>query len=71
MVTASKLQTAKILLVEDEPDMVQLVRDWLLRQNYEVDVIADGNEALSYLNVNKHKHEIIILDIMLPNVVVV
>ncbi len=67
MVIGSKLQTANILLVEDEPDMVQLVRDWLLRQNYEVYVIADGNEALTYLNVNKHKHEIIILDIMLPS----
>jgi DNA-binding response OmpR family regulator len=67
MVTVSKLQTAKILLVEDEPDMVKLVRDWLVRQNYEVDVIADGNEALSYLKVNKHKHDIIVLDIMLSS----
>lgn len=67
MAMVGKLQTAKILLVEDEPDMVHLVRDWLLRQNYEVDVIADGNEALTYLTINKHKHEVIILDIMLPN----
>lgn len=54
--------------MEDEPDMVQLVKDWLLRQNYEVHVIADGNEAMSYLTLNKHKHEIIILDIMMPSV---
>lgn len=67
MLVSNKLQTTKILLVEDEPDMVQLVRDWLSRQEYEVDVIIDGNEALTYLNLNKHRHDIIILDVMLPN----
>ncbi len=61
-----KSNVAKVLLVEDEPDMVHLVSNWLKRQEHSVDVITDGDEALAYLRVNKHQHEVIILDIMLP-----
>jgi DNA-binding response OmpR family regulator len=66
MMNATKTQIAKILLIEDEPDMVHLVSNWLRRQEHTVDVINNGDEAIAYLTVNKHKHEVIILDIMLP-----
>ena len=66
IMTAGKIQTAKILLIEDEPDMVQLVSNWLTRQEHEVEVVANGDEALVCLMLNKHKYDVIILDIMLP-----
>src|SRR6185437_10017464 len=57
---------AQILLVEDEPDLAKLVRDWLGRDNHRVDVIANGDEAMIQLKANKSKWELLILDLMLP-----
>src|SRR5207237_8346857 len=37
---------------------------WLVRENYVVEVVGDGNDAISRLRVNKY--DVIVLDIMLP-----
>ena len=39
----------KILVVDDEMRMRKLVRDFLVRQDYEVRAEADGEEALDDL----------------------
>ena len=58
--------TYKILIVEDEPDIVRLIRNRLNPEKFEVTVAMDGKEALIYINSNHY--DLITLDIMLPHV---
>lgn len=55
----------KILVVDDESRMRKLVRDFLVRQNYEVIEAADGEEALDVFYADKDI-ALIILDVMMP-----
>jgi len=55
---------AKILIVDDEPTLVNTVRAYLEREGYIVSVAYDGPEALA--NVGTFRPDLIILDIMLP-----
>ena len=54
----------KILLVDDEPDIVEFLRYNLERENYDVIVGFDGLQALRKLS---EKPDLIILDIMMPH----
>jgi len=53
-----------ILVVDDEPKIVKLVRDYLERASFDVRVAADGKTALSL--VRFEKPDLIILDLGLP-----
>lgn len=53
-----------ILLVDDEPNIVQLARLYLEREGFHVDSRADGEAALKAVQASKPA--LIILDIMLP-----
>lgn len=55
---------AKILLVEDERDLAQLIKRWLLNDHHLVETLDNGNDAFNTIQVNKY--DVIILDIMLP-----
>lgn len=55
----------KILVVDDESRMRKLVRDFLVRQNYEVLEAGDGEEALDIFYEDKGI-ALIILDVMMP-----
>lgn len=55
----------KILVVDDEARMRKLVKDFLVRQDYEVLEAGDGEEALKVFYENKDI-AVIILDIMMP-----
>jgi len=54
----------KILVVDDEPDLLEQLRNTLTSQKYEVDTADDGESALDKLFDNPY--DLIILDIMLP-----
>ena len=54
----------KILVVDDEPKITQLVRDYLERAGFEVFVAYDGKTALSLAKTEKP--DMIILDLGLP-----
>lgn len=54
----------KLLYAEDEVSLSEAVVDILEYHKYSVDVVYDGEEALSYLRVEKYDG--IILDIMMP-----
>ena len=56
---------AKILIVEDENDLAQLVKNWLGREHHLVETSDDGLEALIRMETNKY--DVVILDIMLPS----
>lgn len=54
----------KILLVEDEKDLNNIITKYLKKNNYSVDSVFDGEEALEFLTYSEY--DLIILDIMLP-----
>ena len=47
------MEKNKILVVDDESRMRKLVRDFLVRQNYEVLEAGDGEEAVDVFFANK------------------
>ena len=55
----------KILVVDDESRMRKLVRDFLVKQNYEVLEAGDGSEALDIFFENQDI-ALLILDVMMP-----
>lgn len=55
----------KILVVDDEPRMRKLVKDFLIRQDYEVLEAGDGEEALDVFYEEKGI-ALILLDVMMP-----
>jgi two-component system OmpR family response regulator len=55
----------KLLIVDDDPHIRELVRIFLSREGYEIAEAADGREALSKLET--YKADMVILDIMMPN----
>lgn len=56
----------KILLVDDEQDMIYAVRMRLEAEGYEVSVGTNGQEALNKIRIEKP--DLIILDLMLPKI---
>lgn len=54
----------KILLVEDDLDLVKVLNKILILNGYIVDCANDGIEALDYLNINSY--DLVIMDIMMP-----
>lgn len=54
----------KILIVDDEPRIRQVVKEYSTASNFEVDEAGDGVEAINKCENNKY--DLIILDIMLP-----
>lgn len=55
----------KVLVVDDESRMRKLVKDFLVKQNYEVMEAGDGSEALDIFFENQDI-ALIILDVMMP-----
>ena len=55
---------ALILVVDDEPKIVRLVRDYLERAGFAVSTARDGNEAL--MRAHQERPDLIVLDLGLP-----
>lgn len=55
---------AKILLVEDEPDISVIISEWLKNEHHVVELVETGDDALDRLKF--YKFDIVILDWMLP-----
>ena len=56
----------RILVVEDDLDIQELLQNFLQEMGYEVDIAGDGVEALSIFI--DGKYDLILLDIMLPKI---
>lgn len=56
----------KILIVDDEPNIVMTLEYAFKKQNFEVYIARDGSEALQILESNVP--DVVLLDIMMPNV---
>ncbi len=54
----------RVLVVDDEPPIVDLVRGYLAREGYEVRAADDGREALE--SARSFDPDVVVLDVMLP-----
>jgi DNA-binding response OmpR family regulator len=61
-----KINMKKILIVDDEPNIVMSLEYIFKKENFEVFIARDGSEALEIAELNVP--DIILLDIMMPNV---
>ena len=55
---------SKILLVDDEPKVCELIRAYLVKDGYDVIIAADGKTAIE--QAQRHKPDLILLDLNLP-----
>jgi len=56
----------KILLVEDEPNLLSILRKGLAEKNFEVSAALDGTTAMAMLEYNTF--DVVVLDVMLPDI---
>src|SRR6056297_1637028 len=56
----------KVLIVDDEKEIRELIRDYLEVEGFQVKMAEDGEKALNFFD--SFKPDIIVLDIMLPKV---
>ena len=54
----------RILIVEDELDLANIIKDYLEKELYEVEICTEGDEAIEIFD--KFKPSLVILDLMLP-----
>jgi DNA-binding response OmpR family regulator len=59
-------EKSKILIVDDEPNIVMTLEYAFKKQDFEVFIARDGSEALEILD--KETPNVILLDIMMPKV---
>ncbi|MGO9933900.1 MAG: response regulator [Steroidobacteraceae bacterium] len=57
---------ARVLLVDDDRELCQMLSEYLVAEHFDVKSVHDGGEALAELQANHF--EIVILDVMLPSV---
>ncbi|QOS91171.1 MULTISPECIES: response regulator transcription factor [Bacillales] len=54
-----------ILVVEDDQEIQELIKQFLMTQQYTVEVASDGLEGMKQYN--KQSFDLVLLDVMLPN----
>ena len=63
---AANPRDARVLLVDDDRELCQMLTEYLNAEHFEVKSVHDGSVALEELRANEF--EILILDVMLPSV---
>jgi two-component system response regulator CpxR len=62
----TQAQGARVLLVDDDRELCQMLTEYLQAEHFDVKSVHDGGDALEELQA--HDYEILILDVMLPSV---
>lgn len=57
----------RILIVEDEQKLAEGIKKGLEKRGYAVDMVDDGEKALTRLSVHRGDYDLVILDLMLPS----
>lgn len=60
------MSTARIAIVEDEPELAGLIRDYLQQAGYRTRIFSDGSAALAAFR--QDRPDFIVLDLMLPGI---
>lgn len=58
------MSTTHILIVEDEPEIAEILKDYMINEGYKASCIEHGDDVLSF--VEKEKPSLILLDLMIP-----
>ena len=64
--TFRSMRTQRVLVVDDEPNILQLVGAYLLAEGYDVLTAADGETALEVAE--RIQPDLVVLDVMLPGI---
>ncbi len=56
---------AKILIVDDEPDIIELIKRYAIREGHEVISVGDGQDAINICK--KEDFDMIVMDVMMPD----
>jgi DNA-binding NtrC family response regulator len=59
--------SARLLLVEDEPALANLLKKYLERLGYQVDACAQADAALALLDAHPEDYALLITDLSLPD----
>ncbi|MBI3740725.1 MAG: response regulator, partial [Chloroflexi bacterium] len=60
------MNTKRILLIDDEPQVVEVLKMYLQRDGFRVSTAADGEAALATFDASDP--ELVLLDLMLPKI---
>jgi two-component system alkaline phosphatase synthesis response regulator PhoP len=55
----------KVLIADDEPDILDILKFNLIQEGYDVSTARDGDEALE--KAKRHHPDLVVLDVMMPN----
>jgi len=58
----------RILIVEDQENIVKLVKDGLESEGWTVDYVLDGEAGQNRIEMNHEDYDLILLDVMLPKI---
>ena len=64
---AKVMGASRLLLVEDEPALANLLKKYLERLGYQVDACATANAALALLDAHPEDYALLITDLSLPD----
>lgn len=56
--------TKRILVADDDPDLIYLLETDLKKEGYDVTLATNGKDALQIIN--KEKFDLVLLDVMMP-----
>jgi len=62
---ATSAPPCPVLIVEDDADLREMMAQLLSLEGFQAAAVANGREALEYLN-GSHKPQVILLDLMMP-----
>jgi DNA-binding response OmpR family regulator len=66
LVTSADLSGRRVLVVDDEPMVREVVCAYLAREGFTVEEAADGRTALDHIR--SHQPDLVVLDVMLPEI---
>lgn len=61
-----KMQMPRLLIVDDEDKIREVVKEYALFEGYEVEEAADGMQAIEKVKTDKSGFDCIVMDIMMP-----
>ncbi len=59
---------ARLLLVDDEPGLLDLLKKYLERLGYQVDACASAEDALSCFEADPGRYSLVLTDLTLPGI---
>ncbi len=60
------MKNGRILIAEDDREILILLKKYLERDGYQVDAVSDGAEALGYFE--RNQYHLVLLDVMMPKI---